>query len=39
MDVQQAILQRRSTRGFEKTPLTQQEIDTLVQAALAAPAP
>ena len=37
MDVQQAILQRRSTRGFEKTPLTQQEIDTLVQAALAAP--
>ena len=37
MDVQAAILQRRSTRGFEDTPLTDEEIRTLIDAALASP--
>ncbi len=37
MDVQSAILQRRSTRGFDDTPLTDEEIQTLIDAALASP--
>ena len=37
MDVQTAILERRSTRGFDDTPLTEAEIRTLIDAALASP--
>ena len=37
MDVQEAILERRSTRGFDDTPLTEAEIQTLIDAALASP--
>ncbi len=37
MDVQTAILERRSTRGFNDTPLTKEEIQTLIDAALASP--
>ena len=37
MDVQKAILERRSTRGFDDTPLTQEEIKTLLDAALSSP--
>ncbi len=32
-----AISQRRSIRKYEKTPLTKEQIDTLLQAALEAP--
>lgn len=37
MDAQSAILRRRSTRGFEDTPLKEEEISALIDAALAAP--
>ena len=37
MDVQNAILARHSTRGFDDTPLTESEIRTLLAAALASP--
>ena len=37
MDVQKAILERRSTRGFDDTKLTEAEIKTLIDAALASP--
>ena len=37
MDVQKAIVERRSTRGFEDTKLTESEIKTLIDAALASP--
>ncbi len=36
-EIQRAILDRRSTRGFSDVPLTDAEIQTLVDAALAAP--
>ena len=35
--VQQAILDRRSTRGFDKAPLTEEELKNLIDAALASP--
>ena len=35
--VQQAILDRRSNRGYSDVPLTEAEIQTLVDAALASP--
>lgn len=35
--VQQAILDRRSNRGYSDTPLTEAELQTLVDAALASP--
>lgn len=35
--VQKAILDRRSTRGFDGAPLTGDEIQTLIDAALASP--
>ena len=35
--VQKAILDRRSTRGFDRVPLTEEEIKNLLEAALAAP--
>lgn len=35
--VQKAILDRRSTRGFDKKPLTWEELHNLVDAALASP--
>ena len=35
--IQNAILERRSTRGFDATALTKDEIGTLVDAALASP--
>ena len=37
ISVQQAIMDRRSTRGFESTPLTDAEIQTLVDAAVQSP--
>lgn len=37
MDVQKAILERRSTRGFDDTPLTEDEIKALLDAALSSP--
>lgn len=37
MNVQQAIMDRRSTRGFDGAPLTDAEIKTLVDAALQSP--
>lgn len=37
MTVQQAILDRRSTRGFDPIPLTEEELNTLKEAALASP--
>lgn len=37
MDVQKAIMDRRSTRGFDGAPLTDAEIKTLVDAALQSP--
>lgn len=36
-DTQKSILDRRSTRGFSDEPLTQAEIQNLVDAALASP--
>lgn len=36
-EVQKAILDRRSTRGFTDEPLTQEEISALIDAALASP--
>ena len=36
-DIQRGILDRRSTRGFSDTPLTEAELQTLVDAALASP--
>ena len=36
-EIQRGILDRRSTRGFSETPLTEAEIQTLVDAALASP--
>jgi len=35
--VQKAIMDRRSTRGFDGTPLTEAELQNLVDAALASP--
>lgn len=35
--VQKAIMDRRSTRGFDGIPLTREEIQTLVDAALQSP--
>lgn len=35
--VLQAIADRRSTRGFEATPLTQEQLDALISAATASP--
>ncbi|MDL2206815.1 nitroreductase family protein [Eubacteriales bacterium OttesenSCG-928-N13] len=35
--VQQAILDRRSNRGYEPAPLTPEQVQTLVDAALASP--
>jgi nitroreductase len=35
--IQQAILERRSTRGFDGAALTKDELQTLVDAALASP--
>ena len=35
--VQKAIMDRRSTRGFDKVPLTEAELQNLVDAALASP--
>jgi nitroreductase len=35
--VQKAILDRRSTRGFDETPLTQAQLKQLIDAALASP--
>ena len=37
MNVQQAIMQRRSTRGFDGKPLSDAEIKTLIDAALQSP--
>lgn len=37
MDVLEAILSRRSIRKYTSEPVTDQEIDTLLQAAMAAP--
>lgn len=37
MDVQKAIMDRRSTRGFDGAPLTDAEIKTLADAALQSP--
>ena len=37
MEVQRAIVERRSTRGFDDTKLTEKEIRTLIDAALASP--
>ena len=37
MDTIKAIMERRSTRGFSDAPLTENEIKTLVDAALASP--
>lgn len=36
-DTQKSIMDRRSTRGFSNQPLTQAEIQTLIDAALASP--
>ncbi len=36
-DTQKSIMDRRSTRGFSDQPLTQAEIQTLIDAALASP--
>ena len=36
-EIQKGILDRRSTRGFSDVPLTEAEIQTLVDAALASP--
>lgn len=35
--VQKAILDRRSTRGFDGVPLTEAELQNLIDAALASP--
>ena len=35
--VLKAITERRSTRGFESTPLTEEQIETLMSAAAASP--
>lgn len=35
--VQKAIMDRRSTRGFDGTPLTEEELQTLIDAALQSP--
>ena len=36
-ETQRSIMERRSTRGFSETALTQTEIQTLIDAALASP--
>ena len=36
-ETQKSIMERRSTRGFSETALTQTEIQTLIDAALASP--